>query len=102
MGRLKSVRTEGTMVDAGNEVGTRMGRMMYPGSGLSVEIIPLILPDCLMCMNRVESCYWSCVGRRKRGAAVSSLPLSVVGECRVLFDCGMIGPPAWRAIGGVL
>ena len=101
MGRLKSVRTEGTKVDAGNEVGTRMGRTMYPGSGLSVEIIPLILLVCLMYENRVQCCSWSCVGRRKRGAAGSSLPRSLlVGECVVLNDWQVIGPSAWGATGG--
>ena len=42
------MRTEGTKVGAGNELGTRMERMMYPGSGLSVEIIPLIVSECMM------------------------------------------------------
>lgn len=48
MCRLKMVGTEVTPVSAGDEVGTSMERTMYPGSGLSVEITPLILPECIM------------------------------------------------------
>ena len=95
------MRTEGTKVGTGNQVGTRMGRTMYPGSGLSVEIIPLILLVCFMYGNRVQCCSWSCVGRRKRGAASSSLPRSLlVGERVVLNDWQVIDPLAWGAVGG--
>ena len=48
MGRLKMVGTKVASEDAGNEVGTSMELTMYPGSGLSVEITPLILPECMM------------------------------------------------------
>ena len=81
------VGTEVAREGAGNEVGTSMERTIYPGSGLSVEIIPLILLVCLIYGNRVQCRSWSCVGRRKRGAFGSSLPLSLwVGECVVLKD----------------
>ena len=71
------MRTEVATEDAGDEVGTSMERMLYPGSELSVEIRPLVLPEYLMRMNGLQGCSWSCVGRRKRGAAGSSLPLSM-------------------------
>ena len=48
MGRLKMVGTEVAPEGAGNEDGTSMEHMMYPGSWLSVEITPLILPECMM------------------------------------------------------
>lgn len=42
------VGTEVALEGAGNEDGTSMERTMYPGSGLSIEITPLILPECMM------------------------------------------------------
>ena len=90
------MRTEGTKVGAGNEVGTRMGRTMYPGSGLSVEIIPLVLPECMMYMDGLQGCTWSCVEEEEEGSSrLVSASLYVVGGCKV-FD----RPPAWRVTGG--
>ena len=55
------MRIKETKEGAGNEVGTSMERTMYPDSGLSVEIRPLVLPECLMygwiTMLLVELCW---------------------------------------------
>ena len=48
MGRLKMVGDEVATEGAGNEDGTSMEHTMYPGSGISVEIIPQILSECMM------------------------------------------------------
>ena len=79
------MRTEGAKEGAGNEVGTRMERTMYPGSGLSVEIRPLVLPECMMYMDGLQGCSWSCIAEEEEGAAGSSLPL-LCGWCVCVCD----------------
>lgn len=64
-----------------------MERMMYPGSGLSVEIRPLVLPECLMYMDGLQGCSWSCVEEKEEGSSrLVSASLYVVGGCEVLID----------------
>ena len=41
-----------------------------------------------------------CWEEEEGSSRLISASLYVVGECVVLFVRGMIGPPAWRAIGG--
>ena len=76
------MRTEGTTEGAGDEVGTSMEHTMYPGSGLPVEIIALVLPEGMMCMDGLQGCSWSCVEEEEEGSSrLVSASLYVVGEC---------------------
>ena len=83
------MRTEGTNEGAGNEVGTSMERTMYPGSGLSVERIPLVLPECMMYMDGITRLVLELYCGGGRGGQPARLCLSyVVGEsvCNLLTD----------------
>ena len=61
------MRTEGTTEGVGDEVGISMECTMYPGAGLSVEIRLLVLPECLMYMDGLQGCSWSCVEEEEEG-----------------------------------
>ena len=73
------VGTEVAPEGAENEDGTSMERMMYPGSGLSVEITPLILPECMMYewdYNVLLELY--CGGGRRSCRLASASPMWLV------------------------